>query len=137
MAQRGSVEGIRQQKCVRMGTGVNGKVNGAFLLAEYGRIVPKKYMAWGAWAKLSKPLAMRTHMSACPGINEDMTRYCGCRIRKDSSSGTSHKEMIRTGASSVASPRRVLRCSKCCKWRYGRVLLTGGGGKAGPLGSTA
>jgi hypothetical protein len=34
MAQRGSVEGIRQQKYVRMSTGVNGKMNGAFLLPE-------------------------------------------------------------------------------------------------------
>jgi hypothetical protein len=82
-------------------------------------------MAWGAWAKLSKPLAMRTHMSACPGINEYMTRYCGCRIRKDSSSGTSHKEMIRMGASYVDGPRRVLRCSKCCRRRDWRVLLKG------------
>jgi hypothetical protein len=64
-------------------------------------------------------------MSACTGINEDMTQYCGCRIRKDSSSGTSHKEMIRTGASSVAGPRRVLGCSKCYRRRDGRVFLNG------------
>jgi hypothetical protein len=33
--------------------------------------------------------------------------------------------MIRTVASSVDGPRRVLRCGKCCRWRDGRVLQNG------------
>jgi hypothetical protein len=80
-----------------MGTVVKSKLNGAFVLAYKGRTVLKMFMVWGSGANLCKPFAMPTHMSACPGINEDMTRYCGFRIRKDSRSNTIHQEMIRTG----------------------------------------
>jgi hypothetical protein len=97
MAQRGIVEDMRQRKRVRMGTGVNVKMNGALLLEDQGTIVLKMYMVWGGGANLFKPLAMKINMSACLKINEDMTRYCILRIRKDRNSSTSNKEMRRTG----------------------------------------
>jgi hypothetical protein len=85
-----------------MGTVVKSKLNGDFVLAYKGRTVLKMFIVWGAGTNLCKTFAMPTHMSACPGINKDMTRYCGFRIRMNSRSSTSHPEMIRTGASSVA-----------------------------------
>jgi hypothetical protein len=98
-------------------------MNCAFVLAYKAIIVLKKYMAWGAREILCKLFAMQTHMSACTGINEDMTHYCGFRIRRDSRSSMSHPEMIRTGASTVAGTWRVLRCDKCSRRRDWRVLL--------------